>query len=175
MTVSADRGNSAAPLLDLYRIAIEEYRFNVQLGWDRTKFYVGLNTALAAVASTLLRIESDATLPFAAILLVGVVSSLFGIQTIWKGHEYYRKSIYKKTLIEDRLGLHEKLDSYHHELATLAVTSTGSQASTREIFFCTPSWLHRRIRLSTITGGLTCLMIVFILLYIGVLLWALLS
>jgi hypothetical protein len=31
-------------LLDLYRIALEEYRFEVRLGWDRTTYFLILNS-----------------------------------------------------------------------------------------------------------------------------------
>lgn len=37
-----------AELLGLYKTAIEEYRFEVNLGWERQKFFVGLNVSLLA-------------------------------------------------------------------------------------------------------------------------------
>lgn len=30
-------------MLDLYKIALEEYRFEVRLGWDRTTYFLVLN------------------------------------------------------------------------------------------------------------------------------------
>ena len=54
-------------LYDLYRLAIEEYRFNVKLSWDRTRFFVGLNAVLVTAASAVMRFI-DAP----AILLVAI-------------------------------------------------------------------------------------------------------
>jgi hypothetical protein len=35
-----------------------------------------------------------------------------GIKTILKGHQYYRRTIVKKTLLEDQLGLTKPLECY---------------------------------------------------------------
>ena len=32
-------------LLELYKIALDEYRFEVRLGWDRTTYFLLLNIA----------------------------------------------------------------------------------------------------------------------------------
>lgn len=42
-------------LLSLYKIAVEEYRFEVTLNWDRTAYYLTLNSGLVAVAAGLLK------------------------------------------------------------------------------------------------------------------------
>lgn len=166
MTASPDADQRKDELLELYRVAVEEYRFNVKLTWDRTRFYVGLHMALVAVTSTLLRIESEARISFLLIAVIGAAASFLGIHTIRKGHEYYRRSIYKRTLVAERLGFNQKLDEYPDELATLSVTSTESQAKTREILFETDKWLRRRIRSSTVTGGLVLLMKAFLIIYL---------
>jgi len=87
-------------LLELYRVAVDEYRFEVKLGWDRAMYYMVFNTAIISVGTGLLKLED---LPaghwlIAAIFLVGVCSSLIGRRAIRKGHEYYRRTIVKKTL-----------------------------------------------------------------------------
>ena len=41
-------------LLELYRAAVEEYRFQVNLNWDRNKFYVLLNSVIITATSFLL-------------------------------------------------------------------------------------------------------------------------
>jgi hypothetical protein len=44
---------SRSELLDLYRVAVEEYRFQVQLNWDRAKYLLGFNTAVIGVGTGL--------------------------------------------------------------------------------------------------------------------------
>ena len=41
-------------LLELYRVVIDEYRFQVRLNWDRTQYFFVLNTAVTTAAGTLL-------------------------------------------------------------------------------------------------------------------------
>ena len=36
---------TAERLLDLYRLALDEYRFEVRLGWDRTTYFLAVGTA----------------------------------------------------------------------------------------------------------------------------------
>ena len=174
MTASPDAAQGKEELLELYRIAVEEYRFNVDLTWDRIRFYVGLHMALVAVTSTLLRIESEARIPFLPIAVVGAVASFLRIHTIRKGHEYYRRSIYKRTLIAERLGFNQRLDEYPYELATLAVTPTESQAQSRDILLNTDKWLRRKLRGSTVTGGFVRLMKVFLIIYLFAGIWSIL-
>ena len=42
-------------LLKVYDSAINEYRFNVQLGWDRTKFFLGLSVTGIGAGAGLIR------------------------------------------------------------------------------------------------------------------------
>lgn len=168
--VSRDQSPSGA---EIYRHAIEEYRFEVQISWERTKFYLGLNMALLAAVATLLRIESDSWWPLIGISLVGVGASWLGVSTIRKGHEYYRRTILKKTLIEEALGLNKRILSTHADQGgTWAIATTKSQGDTRDILQDTDEWLARRIRLGTVTGKLIVLMRLFIVLHLLVILFA---
>ena len=66
-------GNEGTPyrneLLDLYKVAVEEYRFQVQLNWDRTKYLLGFNTAIIGVGTGLIKIGSHSA---ATPLLIGI-------------------------------------------------------------------------------------------------------
>lgn len=44
-------------LFDLYRIALDEYRFQVRLNWDRATYHFSLSSALMAIAAGLVRFE----------------------------------------------------------------------------------------------------------------------
>lgn len=158
---------------EIYRHAIEEYRFEVQLSWERTKFYLGLNMALLAAVATLLRIESDSWFPLIGISLVGVLASGLGISTIRNGHEYYRRTIWKKTLIEEALGLNRRiLSTPADQGGTWAIATTKSQGNAQDILQDTDAWLARRMRLGTVTGKLVVLMRLFIFLHVLVILFA---
>ncbi len=92
---------------ELYRLSIEEYRFEVNLTWDRTKYYLGFNTAIITIATGLLKLGGiwhvNAFISF--LFLSGILACRLGIKTITTGHQYYRRTIYKKTLLEEILGL----------------------------------------------------------------------
>ena len=75
-----------------------------------------------------------------------------GIQTARNGHSYYRRAIYKKTLIEHQLGLTDPLPAHGFSGATLSITSTPNQANSQEILNKTEDWLGRRIRILSNTG-----------------------
>ena len=43
-----------AELIRLYEIAVEEYRFQVQLNWNRAQYLLGFNTAVIAAGAALI-------------------------------------------------------------------------------------------------------------------------
>lgn len=165
MSELSDDCTSRKELIDLYRFALEEYRFNVGLSWNRTRFYLGLHMALIALASTLMRIESESRSPFVTIATLGIFTSILGIRTISKSHEYYRRSVYKMTLIAEQLGFNRSLNLYGHDLDSLAISSTKSQSTSANILSHPEKWLRRRHRPDTITGMLVILMKVLVLCY----------
>jgi hypothetical protein len=68
-------------LFDLYRIAIEEYRFQVRLNWDRTAYHLTLNSGLVAVAVGLLKVGSAPVVDLfvAGVFLIGLWSRSSGV------------------------------------------------------------------------------------------------
>lgn len=139
-------------LYDLYRLAIEEYRFNVRLSWDRTRFFVGLNAVLVTASSAAIRFLECPEFLLVSIPVIGALVCWLGIRTTRNGHSYYRRAIHKKTLIEHQLGLTSPLPASGFSGATLAITSTPNQADSQEILNNTEEWLGRRIRLLSNTG-----------------------
>ena len=61
-------------LFTLYRIAIDEYRFEVKLNTDRMMHYVIFNSAIITVTSGLLKIETGSWLNLfvALVFAIGV-------------------------------------------------------------------------------------------------------
>ncbi len=78
-------------LLDLYKIALDEYRFEVRLGWDRTTYFLVLNSAILTAATGLLKLNNPpAVYLFIALLFIlGSGTSAIGSLSITKNHQYY--------------------------------------------------------------------------------------
>jgi hypothetical protein len=68
--------------MELYKIAVEQYRFQVNLNWDRNKFYILLNSSLIAAASGLLRIPTvkNAEILTDPLFALGFLAALIGFQ-----------------------------------------------------------------------------------------------
>ena len=155
-------------LFDLYRVAIDEYRFEVRLGWDRTMHYMVFNAGIISVGTGLLRLESPPLgyLLIAAIFLLGFCTSLIARDSIRKGHQYYRRTVVKKTLLEDMLGLTCRLTEYptHH---TLAVGTTAGQSEHLQILHDPEQWITRRLRRGSITYWLSAVLVLLAITNLG--------
>lgn len=141
---------STEELIEIYKIAIDEYRFEVQLNWDRTVFYLTLNSGLIAIATGLLKLQGSSFLNLivAAVFFIGLSVSVIGIRSVRKGHDYYRRTVVKKTLLEERLGLTNPSEAGG---PTMAVTTTAGQDEHFQILHSTNQWLKRPLRKSDIT------------------------
>lgn len=139
-------------LFDLYRLALDEYRFEVKLGWDRTTYFLVLNTGILSVATGLLKRENSRPAQFfiSGLFLLGFAISAIGFFSIKRSHEYYRRTIVKKTLIETCLGLTETLPEMHASL-NLAVGTTRGQADHKRILEDPEAWINKTQRWTAIT------------------------
>ena len=97
--------NKIEHLLEFYKIAIEEYRFQVNLNWNRNKFYITLNSSLIGVACGLLKVPGFEFVQFLTmpLFILGLFTSFLGLQAVLKGVQYRRENILKKTQIETEL------------------------------------------------------------------------
>lgn len=89
-------------LMKVYETHAAEYRLQVQLGWDRLKFFVTLNVALLAALSGFAQSRVAA-----AGYVAGVVASLLGAHVVRKTHEYYRNARDAFLAVERALGITE--------------------------------------------------------------------
>lgn len=81
-----DDGDSV-PATDLYRHAIDEYRFQVQHNWSRTQYLLAFNAAILAAAVALsARQDRGAALVFG----LGVVAAVLSAVAQRTQHGYYR-------------------------------------------------------------------------------------
>jgi hypothetical protein len=114
-------------LFELYKVAIDEYRYEVRLNWDRMQYFVVLNTAILSAGLGLLKLPGDRSInpSIVFVFAFGFIASLLGKSVATSSHRYYRMARLKKTLIESLLGLHHSTRGYSHPNANLAVTTTA--------------------------------------------------
>lgn len=96
----------------LYAHAVDEYRFQVNLNWQRLQYFLGLDVAILGVGAGLLRIGSnrqpqpDNTLP-ALVFFAGVCLSPASWYLARRQQTYYRTARDNMTRIAERLGVAE--------------------------------------------------------------------
>lgn len=118
-------------LVDLYKMHVEEIRFQVKFNWDRTQYLLVFSVAILGVSATVWKPDAS---PFA----LGLVLVLFGFGAfiafaaqvaMSQAHLYYRRAVLQKTKFEIALGLHEyKVDHPALEIADLSISTTGGMA-----------------------------------------------
>lgn len=55
-SASAEAQPQREDLWQLYKLAIEEYRFQVNLNWQRSQYFLGLNAAIISVGAGLIHL-----------------------------------------------------------------------------------------------------------------------
>lgn len=147
-------------LLDLYRLALDEYRFEVRLGWDRTTYFLVLNSGILTVATGLLKLDNPpAVYLFIGILfLLGFATSAIGSISITKSHEYYRRTIVKKTLLENRMGLTDAIPGMNSSL-NFSIGTTAGQGGHLRILEDPDAYISGKLKRTAITFWLRCIFI----------------
>jgi hypothetical protein len=90
-----------------YELVLQEYRFQVQLNWDRTKHFLIFNTAIFAAAVALYKGGGTvfAKLGIAVLMMLATANAFVGRHAVSQGHEMYRSIRGTKTKLEKVLGL----------------------------------------------------------------------
>jgi hypothetical protein len=119
-----------------------------------------LNSAILAAATGLLKFDNPpAVYLFIALLFaLGCAISGIGSKAINKNHEYYRRTIVKKTVIENLLGLNDPVPSMTAS-HSLAVGTTTGQNDQMQILRNPEGWVGRKLRRSAITYWLRAILI----------------
>jgi hypothetical protein len=104
--------------MELYKVAVEEYRFQVKLNAERSRDYLVLNSAIIAAAISLS--GQHAALLAGAVFAAGLCVALLAGLGIHTQHNYYRETRDTKKLLERRLGI-----------SGLVVKTTPSAGSSR--------------------------------------------
>ena len=125
-------------LLKVYDAAINEYRFNVNLGWDRTKFFLVASGGLIAAGIGLIKVTEGDLLT--SVFLVGffilsMIITYCGLKALAVSKLYYREAIFIKTVVERELGLLEPLPNLQDPRANLSIAVTDGQRDIQAILF----------------------------------------
>jgi hypothetical protein len=161
--IAAPNDIARTELLDLYKIALDEYRFEVTLNWQRTQYYFTINTAVIAVAASILKVNGlDGWLPpliVGTLFVVGFVTARLARRMIDKGHTYYRRAVYKKTLIEHLLGRFQAVGA--DPSANLAIATTEGMLEAQAILSDPKCYSDRGPSKGSITHMLVGMMAMF--------------
>lgn len=130
-------GWDSGELLEIYKVAVEEYRFQVSLNWARTRYLLVLNGAILAVGSGLLEVEREQQAwLIGAIFVLGALTSLHAAAVTAKQHSYYRNARDRMNIIGRGIGLP---DNY------LLATTPGMAHDATRTFWSKLSritWMH---------------------------------
>lgn len=148
-----------AHLLELYKIAIDEYRFVVQFNWRRVQFFIVASAGVLSVGSGIvgqisyLDRSAETRLLLMALFLSGFLVSLLGIQVLVKGRRYYHRTVFKKMLVEQQLGLNSRIGADSHPANTLALATTkGMDTSETPLSYLLSHQTKWPIRFRSISG-----------------------
>jgi len=97
---------SREELLQLYQIAVDEYRFQVNLNWSRTQYYLTLNVGIIGISTGILQIaKGDVGYLTAGLYFAGLVCCGLSLAASYTQHGYYRSIRDHKANLEKALQL----------------------------------------------------------------------
>jgi hypothetical protein len=83
---TTDHGDRLPPA-DLYKAAVDEYRFQAQFNWSRTQYMLVFNTGILAAATA---VASRPGRSAALVFLLGVIAASASALIVKTQHGYYR-------------------------------------------------------------------------------------
>jgi hypothetical protein len=136
--VSGDFKTRQELLLKVYDAAINEYRFNVNLGWDRTKFFLVASAGLIVAGIGLIKVTEGDRLTswfLVGLFFISAMITICGLKTLAVSKSYYREAIFTKTVVERELGLLDPLPNLQDARANLSIAVTDGQRDIEAILF----------------------------------------
>ena len=149
-------------LIDLYKVAIEEYRFQVKLNNDRLLHLTVFNVAVLSAGAGLLKVSGSrvGNILVAAIFIAGLCTSFIGARSVSTLHRYYRRTVYRKTVYEELLGLTQRIDLPNGGSADLSIATTDSHGDRNAILTQTEDWVRRPVGVWSVVGGFRLTLII---------------
>lgn len=150
----------------LYRLAVEDDRWQVQLNWGRAKFFLVLNSTILGAAIALYRyVESRPALLLVAVLLgVGAATALLGVAVTREGKRYHRAAVANAVVAAARGGIlrPEHTSEDRHFLLPAGLTFE----KVKRVLDDPERYVRGPVRRASITGRFIVLLQVFALLQI---------
>lgn len=142
----------------LYRLAVEDDRWQVQLNWDRVKFFLVLNSTILGAAIALYRyVESQGAMLLITLLLcVGGASALLGVSVTREGKRYHRAAVANAVVAASRAGLHPSPASAQGRQFLLPAGISHKKAG--RILANPDAYADSRVRWSSISGRFVLLL-----------------
>lgn len=107
-TQTVDQGQPRDELLELYKLALEDYRFQVQLNWGRSQYFLVLNLTVTSIATGIMRLPGgEFGILGAVIYFLGALFCAFSIVALQTQRKYYISAREQKKRFEKDLGLGE--------------------------------------------------------------------
>lgn len=97
-------GQGGVPPADVYRVAVEEYRFQATYNWSRTQYLLALNVAVLAAGAA---VASNPGKGAALVFLFGALASALSILVVRQQHDYYRAARDRMRRVELELHIPE--------------------------------------------------------------------
>lgn len=94
-------------LLELYKLALEDYRFQVQLNWGRSQYFLVLNLTVTGIATGIMRLGGEFGILGAVIYFLGALFCVFSIVALRAQRKYYIAAREQKKRFEEELRLGE--------------------------------------------------------------------
>ncbi len=96
-----DNGDGVPPA-DVYKVAVEEYRFQAQFNWSRTQYMLVFNTGILAAATA---VASRSGRGAVLIFLLGALAACVSVLVVRTQHDYYRAARERMRRVEIAVGI----------------------------------------------------------------------
>jgi hypothetical protein len=95
----ANSGGGDIPPADIYKVAVEEYRFQAQFNWQRTQYLLVLNAGVLAAGAA---VTANAKRPGIASVVFGfgILAAVLAVLAIRQQRDYYRAARNRMRRIE---------------------------------------------------------------------------
>lgn len=132
-------------LFELYKMALETDRYELELGWKLVQFFTLLNSGLLTLAFTILGSGQLTSKYFVTpIFVLGILCSIIAILARRRYHRHSLQAEYKRTLIENELGLYTPFSREGYAKHTLAISTSSKLDRQREILKDPEKWIKKR-------------------------------
>lgn len=91
---------------ELYRVAVEEYRFQAQFNWSRVQYLLAFN---AAILATSVGLTSTAGAYASLLYVLGAIAASLTLLVVRAQHDYYRAARDRMRRFEEQFRIHDRV------------------------------------------------------------------